>query len=60
LAERVYENRADKNTTEEQIKQKYQDFIAFLDSQMKDDEEWRQLRGSEFDPAPTDNHSHGG
>jgi len=60
LAKRVYKNCADKNATEEQIKQKYQEFIAFLDNLMKDDEEWINLRGSEFNPAPTDNHSHGG
>jgi hypothetical protein len=54
LARRVYKNRADKNTTEEQIKQKYQEFIVFLDTLMKDEEDWIKLRGSEFKPAPTD------
>lgn len=56
LAKRIYLNRADKNTTEEQIKQKYQEFIAFLDNLMKDNEKWKELRGNEFNPAPTDNH----
>jgi hypothetical protein len=60
LAKRVYKNRADEKATEDQIKQKYQEFIAFLDNLMKDEEEWIKLRGSEFNPAPTDNYSHGG
>jgi hypothetical protein len=60
LAKRVYKNRADNNATKEQIEQKYQEFIAFLDNLMKDEEDRIKLRGSEFSPAPTDNHSHGG
>jgi len=60
LVDFVYKNRADEKVTEEQIRQKYQEFIAFLDDLMKDDEKWKQLRGSEFNPAPTENHSHGG
>jgi len=60
LSKRVYKNRADETVTEDQIKQKYQEFIDFLDNLMKDEEDWIKLRGSEFNPAPTDNHSHGG
>jgi len=56
LAKRVYKNRVDKHTSKEQIKQKYQEFIAFLDSLMKNEEDWIKLRGSEFNPAPADNH----
>lgn len=51
LAQRVYKNRADENVTEEQIKEKYQEFIAFLDKLMQDDDEWKKLRGDEFKPA---------
>lgn len=50
LAKRVYKNRADENTTEEQIKEKYQEFIAYLDDLMKEDTEWVKLRGEEFKP----------
>lgn len=50
LAKRVYKNRADISTTEEQIKQSYQEFIAFLDGLMQDDAEWKRLRGNEFNP----------
>jgi hypothetical protein len=60
LVDFVYKNRADEKVTEEQIKQKYREFIAFLDNLMKDEENWIKLRVSEFNPAPTDNHSHGG
>ncbi len=56
LAKRVYKNRADNNATEDQIKQKYQEFIAFLDNLMKDEEDWKKLRGNEFNPNKTDNH----
>jgi hypothetical protein len=48
LAKRVYKNRADENITEQQIKDKYQEFIVFLDDLMKDEPEWIQLRGDEF------------
>jgi hypothetical protein len=47
LAKRVYKNRADEKVTEEQIKQKYQEFITFLDTLMKDEEDWIKLRGSD-------------
>jgi len=54
LAKRVYKNRANKNSSEEQIKKKYQEFIAFLDKLMEDEQEWKRLRGTEFAPAPTE------
>ncbi len=54
LTKRVYKNRADKNISEEQIKEKYKEFIAFLDKLMQDEPEWKQLRGTEFAPAPTE------
>ncbi|ASF47419.1 HD domain-containing protein [Methylovulum psychrotolerans] len=51
LAKRVYKNRANKDTSEKQIKEKYQEFIAFLDKLMQDEPEWVKLRGTEFAPA---------
>jgi hypothetical protein len=54
LAKRVYKNRADESVTEQQIKDKYQEFISFIDALMKDNAEWVKLRGDEF--KPTENH----
>ena len=48
LTQRVYKNRAEPSTSEQQIKENYQNFIAFLDDLMKDDAEWKKLRGDEF------------
>jgi hypothetical protein len=48
LAKRVYKNRANEKTTEEEIKMAYQKFIQMLDNLMKNEPEWVKLRGSEF------------
>lgn len=51
LVERVYKSRKDTNVTQSEISKKYQEFIAFLDKLMQDDEEWKEKRGDEFKPA---------
>jgi len=51
LAKRVYKNRADEQTTVEDIKMAYQKFIQMLDDLMKDELEWKELRGNEFNPS---------
>lgn len=48
LAQRVHLNRANKEATVEQIKEKYQHFIAYLDDLMKEDDKWCELRGDEY------------
>ncbi|MEQ1638328.1 MAG: hypothetical protein ABL903_16735 [Methylococcales bacterium] len=47
LAQCVYLNRKDIAITEEQIKDKYREFISFLDKLMEEDAKWNTLRGDE-------------
>lgn len=51
LVKRVYLNRKNREATETQIKEKYQEFIAFLDKLMQDEPGWKEKRGDEFKPA---------
>ncbi len=48
LVDKVYEQRLDKNTTKEIIKDNYQKFIIYIDELMKSENTWVELRGSEF------------
>ena len=49
LCEWVFDNRCDNSTTLESIQNSYKKFIAWIDEEvMKDDAEWKEMRGSEF------------